>query len=217
MNKLFIVIFLFLQAVFCTASDRIDEFQARLAVERIDFSSSDLHDISCVKNILSAMCELDQDVRQFFIQDRNNPETRLLLTEMDYFHTQTTKDILAIHHWINISTFGLQADNQAWLLVQHADHDPQFQTKCLLRLENLYQQNETHPKNYAYLYDRVAVASKSFGMKQKYGTQCSISDSGEVSLHPYDGTIKDINARRNQVGLSSIEDYLEQIQKMHQK
>ena len=216
MNIFFTLIFFTLfHQIDLIASDRIDEFQTQLKSEQIDFVSCNLDDTKAVTNIISRMYQLDQEVRQIFIQDRNNPEIIDFLTAMDQYHTKSMKDILAIHQWINISTFGPQADNQAWLLVQHADQDLQFQTQCLMVLQNLYQKNETNPKNYAYLYDRVALQSQELGMKQKYGTQYCISDSGKISLRPHDGTIEEINAQRKEVGLSLIEEYFEQIKHMY--
>ena len=54
-------------------------------------------------------------------------------------------------------------------------------------------------------------------MKQKYGTQYFISDSGDVSLRPYDGTLQDLNERRDLMGLMPIEAYIEQIKSVYTK
>ncbi|TAD72001.1 MAG: hypothetical protein EAY70_13740, partial [Sphingomonadales bacterium] len=56
----------------------------------------------------------------------------------------------------------------AWLLVQHADHDPAFQLEVLRLMEPLLAAKEVSPGNYAYLYDRITL--KLTG-KQRFATQ----------------------------------------------
>src|SRR3989338_8051731 len=48
------------------------------------------------------------------------------------------------------------------------DHDHSFQEHVLTKLTDLHEKGETNRRNYAYLYDRVALSSEKFGMKQKY-------------------------------------------------
>ena len=54
-------------------------------------------------------------------------------------------------------------------------------------------------------------------MKQKYGTQYFVSDTGDVSLQPYEGTLQDLNERRALISLMPIEAYIEQIKSVHRK
>jgi hypothetical protein len=56
----------------------------------------------------------------------------------------------------------------AWLLVQHADRDPDFQAHCLTLMEEAYGNREVRGEDLAYLTDRVRVNS---GQPQVYGTQ----------------------------------------------
>ena len=217
MKNMKCLIFIVLLQATLIHADSIDLLREKLQFEQASFSAGDLHNKECVKSMLSSMYQVDQELRKAFIQDRGNVEALKLMQEMDQFHTDIIKSILAIHEWMTISEFGIDADNQAWLLVQHADHDREFQEQVLTTLTDLYGKGETNPRNYAYLYDRVALASEKFGMKQKYGTQLSISEDGEFSLGLYDGTIQDLNACRQQVGLGLIEDYIEQIKIMYKK
>ena len=64
---------------------------------------------------------------------------------------------------------GEEAQGNAWLLVQHADHDVAFQKYTLSLLEKMAAQRaEPVRPSFAYLADRVAVAE---GRPQLYGTQ----------------------------------------------
>ena len=52
---------------------------------------------------------------------------------IDIENTKELKKLLKIYKWFTISAFGLKADNEAWLLVQHADTNLNFQ-KSILKL-----------------------------------------------------------------------------------
>ncbi len=174
----------------------------------------DWNDITTVQNSINEMFQRDQAARISFLQDRHNQALIEIIKVMDYDHTAKMKEIIAVHGWMSISKFGAPTDAQAWLLVQHADHDPIFQMDCLDLLQSLVVKQETSKQNYAYLYDRVALAQ---GNKQKYGTQCFVLDSGEVVLRPHEGTIHDLASHRKEVGLMPIENYLEQIRTARKK
>jgi hypothetical protein len=96
--------------------------------------------------------------------------SRLLaaMAARDRANTEWLKGVVAEHGWPKISEVGERAANQAWLLVQHADHDPVFQLEALRMMEPLVAQREVSPNDFAYLTDRVML--KLTG-KQRYGTQ----------------------------------------------
>ncbi|WP_156313631.1 DUF6624 domain-containing protein [Erythrobacter sp. SG61-1L] len=106
------------------------------------------------------------------------------------------------HGWYTISKYGSSADLAAWILVQHADRDPAFQAEVLEMLEPLLIEKETQQKNYAYLYDRVAVNGNR---PQRYGTQgrCISSkwEPREVEAP------EELDARRAAVELEPEADY----------
>jgi hypothetical protein len=76
--------------------------------------------------------------------------------------------------WFDIPTYGAQADKDAWLLVQHADRDREFQRDTLAYLQQL-PTGQTDPTNLAYLWDRVASGE---GRPQRYGTQGQCQPDG---------------------------------------
>jgi hypothetical protein len=133
---------------------------------------------------------------------------------MDKNNTNEIKEILKVHGWLTVSKFGQEADQNAWLLVQHADHDPEFQASIAFLLEQLVPIGETTPSNFAYLADRVAVKYQHLGLKQKFGTQAIIIE-GKAELEPFQGTLKDLNIRRKKMGLCSIEENMENLRKLY--
>lgn len=194
-------------------NERFELLERKVKESRQILDHKSLDDIETVKQHLTVMADIDRDVRVLFIDNINNTRIRQLLEEIDHFHTGHLKAILAIHGWINISKFGKEADRQAWLLVQHADHDPHFQTRCVSILEKLLPLNETDRKNYAYLYDRTALKR---GLRQRYGTQAKIADN-QIELLPFEGSLNDLNERRCKMSLEPIEEYLKTLKKLYIK
>lgn len=115
---------------------------------------------------------------------------------VDAANVQWLKARLSEHGWYTISKYGSSADLAAWLLVQHADHDPAFQAEVLEMLEPLLIKNETRQRNYAYLYDRVAVNGNR---PQRYGTQGRCI-SGKWEPREVEAP-DELDARRAAVGL----------------
>ena len=199
-------------------ADSVDELQKKIDFEQKHFPKGDLADKAYVLMILSKMAAMDQEIREKVIKDFKeqwtDPKVGNLLVSMDQFHTTKMKEILKCYGWITISQFGEVADDQAWTLIQHADADPFFQAGCLFVLSKLIDQGETSKKNYAYLYDRVALKFPMLGMKQRYGTQVTVSNN-EVTILPYEGSLQELNQKRHEAGIESEEEYLEVVKKAY--
>ncbi|WP_127846927.1 MULTISPECIES: DUF6624 domain-containing protein [unclassified Caulobacter] len=105
--------------------------------------------------------------------------------------------------WFTLSAEGPDADRAAWLMVQHADHDPVFQREALALLTRLKDQNETSKRNYAYLYDRLAANE---GRNQLYATQARCR-AGQREPHPAVADPQGLEARRAAMGLETLEAY----------
>ncbi|MDP3532052.1 MAG: hypothetical protein Q8S31_02030 [Alphaproteobacteria bacterium] len=172
MKKIFsIILFVFvLNIITDSRSTTIDLLKEKIEHRQENFPMGDLNDVEYIKNIINQMFLIDQEIRQYFIENTNDQEVIKLMEKVDCFNTTKMKEILSVHGWTIISKFGAQADDQAWSLVQHADHDPFFQAGCLFILGALIDKTETVKKN-SFLYDRVALKFPALGMKQKYGTQ----------------------------------------------
>ena len=122
---------------------------------------------------------------------------------VDQANTAWLKAEIERDGWFTISRFGKAGDSAAFLLVQHADLDRPFQAKVLQILEPLVASQETQPKNYAYLYDRVAVGQ---GRPQRYGTQGRCTGPGVWSPNDVEAADK-LDERRASVGLGPEAEY----------
>lgn len=190
-----------------------DEHVARLETE---FSRRpvDLHDKEWVRQKLAHMVEVDQFMRKFSMTpstsgysdaERQNFNERFVSSRferVDARNTADLKQLLEIHGWFTISGFGERADTDAWLLVQHADQDRDFQKRILGLLEPLVAKGETRREHYAYLYDRVSTP-------QRYGTQGRCVGKGRWEPLEVEDPAR-LDERRASVGLAPEAEYQKQ-------
>jgi hypothetical protein len=141
---------------------------------------------------------VSEPVRQYL-----NDTAAVEMCAVDLDNTAWLKAGLARRGWPTISRDGKDADNQAFLLVQHADMDPVWQAQVLAQLTDLAPKGETNVKNYAYLFDRVAM---KHGGPQRYGTQGRCVGPG--TWRPDEDEPGDLDARRAKVGLPTEADYI---------
>lgn len=112
------------------------------------------------------------------------------------------KNILARIGWFDISKYGAEASQAAWLMVQHADHDPEWQRHVLDVLEPKVETGDMQGKYFAYLIDRVNVNA---GEAQIYGTQGRCVDGSWQPHEVNDPVILD--RLRDDVGLEPMDTY----------
>jgi len=120
--------------------------------------------------------------------------------------TAYMKGLLEEYDWIDKNRFGDRVSMAAWLLVQHADDHVELQSLALARMEPYLKTNGVSKGDYAYLWDRVAVNTDK---KQRYGTQPTweCNDAGQLTLQPLEDP-ENVNKRREDMGLGSVEDGL---------
>ena len=145
---------------------------------------------------LIARAEHDVNMRKKTLKNpfRWNPS-------IDNDNAKYLKQLVEQDGWPTISVVGATASQAAWLIVQHADHDPAFQKRCLALMQNL-PEGEVNPANIAFLEDRILIND---GKPQKYGTQ--FEGEGH-SFGPY--PIEDqanLDTRRAKMGLEPFAEY----------
>jgi hypothetical protein len=194
---------------------RVRELDAFIRHARAEIArdAGDPHDKAWVVRQLKAMVQLDQTIRRavaspndgesVVAQHRLMNAIALRMMEQDALDTRALKSMLDVHGWITISTFGAEAEHDAWLLVQHADADRAFQREVLARLESLVPRGETSPKSYAYLFDRVAVADQR---SQRFGTQGRCTAPHRWEPFPVEDGAR-LDERRASVGLGPHAEY----------
>jgi hypothetical protein len=133
------------------------------------------------------------------------------MQEIDEKNTAWMKGVVEKHGWPGKALVGVDGAHSAWLLVQHADRDRDFQESCLKKMEAM-PAGEVDRKDVAYLTDRVLVGR---GKKQKYGTQAQFKDGKAVPLPIEDEA--GVDKRRKEAGLGPLAEYLKQIEKTYKQ
>lgn len=114
-------------------------------------------------------------------------------------------DIIELFGWIGKNRVGEKANLTIWLVIQHAPLE--IQEKHLPDLKASVMKEESDGWCLAYLEDRILMRK---GEEQIYGTQTLYNqETGKFHIYP----IKDaenVNSRRSEIGLESIEEYAEQ-------
>lgn len=177
----------------------------KLAIQQITPESlqpNKINDKEYVKNRLDILSKIEVLMREEQYTQCITPEFLKLVEEQNRIAVNELKKIMEKYLWITVPEFGFKASEDAWIIVQHAMHDPEFQHKVLYLMEYCLSKKEIDPIHYANLYDRITSHYKKFGMKLKYGTQVTYNDKKkELELLPYDGTLEDLNERRSKIGL----------------
>ncbi|MEM7261401.1 MAG: DUF6624 domain-containing protein [Planctomycetota bacterium] len=122
---------------------------------------------------------------------------------IDADNTAWIRGVLELHGWPPRSRIGEEASSATFLLVQHADAQPEFQREALALLSRAVEADEASPKNLAYLTDRVRVAA---GDPQVYGTQVRV-EAGKAQPYPLEDPDR-VDERRAAVGLGPLSEYL---------
>lgn len=158
----------------------------------------------------------DQAIRQLMLELLQTPGAgpdeaaftwiRLVrrMQQLDRDNASWLQDELTERTWFTISEYGAEADNNAFLIVQHATHDPDFMRDIHTRFTRLLPLNEIAPDNYALLTDRLAVMD---GAPQPYGSQFECHE-GEQRLQTELADSEAVtDERRAEAGLPTLAEY----------
>lgn len=124
-------------------------------------------------------------------------------------HAEILNNIIDKIGYPSVDKVGNEANEAAWLVIQHSIGQPEFMKKCAVLLERAVAENQADAKQLAYLSDRIAGFE---GRPQLYGTQFDWDASGEMNPKLFDDFEK-VNERRKSVGLNSLEEQTEIIRK----
>lgn len=164
--------------------------------------------ITMIKTKLKDMVAAEESLRTSLRYVKRDAKERFLAACQDQSaqHVAFLKKIFCDHDWIDINTFGREADMHAWLLVQYADHDLAFQKEVLAKLELLYPAHQTRAAHFAFLHDRIETNE---GRSQLYGTQGYVKNKQWVVC-----TVDDpdnLDARRKKMGMLPMKDYIAEV------
>ena len=156
------------------------------------------------------MVRADQQLRARMSVDAL-ADTALLrrMLQLDSLHTERLRGIVEAHGWPGKSTYGVDAAQAAFLIVQHSPSHA-FQKEMLALLRAAVAAGEAKSSDAAMLTDRVRSHE---GRPQLYGTQFSIRE-GRLVPHPIEDPAR-LDERRARVGLAPMAEYVAQLRETY--
>jgi len=149
---------------------------------------------------INEMHRVDQEMRSMYMKDGVEIDDNV-----DLENTKRAKEIVEEIGYPTISKVGKEASYNFWILVQHADHDKEFQKYCLGLMREIFKE-DIEQSNIAYLEDRVRLGE---GRPLLYGTQYRIDkDTDEMIILPIEDE-ENVDKRRAEVGLPPLKEYVE--------
>lgn len=158
---------------------------------------------------INKMADNDQRVR------KEMQKSGVWSNKIDKENTKELKRIINAYGWPTVDLVGKKANKNAWLLVQHADHDIKFQKRCLVLMKKVFKNDGKNidKTNIAFLTDRVLVNE---GKKQLFGTQFYKTKEGKLISRPI-SDIKNLDRRRAQYDLPPFDEFLKLARKYNLK
>ena len=171
----------------------------------------DKHSSESLTGVLDSVFDADQSLRRKAfetdsIYGKDSEESKLLWEKqasLDSLNLIKVEKFLTEHGWLGAEKIGWKSNAALFFVIQHADIDTQ--KKYLPLMKEATSKGNARADYLALLEDRIAIR---LGKKQIYGSQIGHnSKTGEFYVLP----LKDpdnVNKRRFQVGLNSMEDYV---------
>lgn len=198
--RIFLSLMIFLNVVFfCKKTKKTIEFNQELA------------------NELKKMVKIDQLAASYAFPPKEfahySQKKWLQFKDSIYkTHQKRIAEIFNKNGFPGYNLLGKEGSQNFWIMVQHSDHNPEFQNKVLQKMKLQVDKKNANSKNYAMLVDRVKINT---GLQQIYGSQVSFNHK-KAQAYPknlFDSI--NVNKRRRSIGLQPLEIYLNSVSKTH--
>lgn len=127
-------------------------------------------------------------------------------------HQKRVAEIFVKYGFVGYNLAGKNGSNDFWLIVQHSDHNPEFQKKVLKKMKIEVEKGNADPETYGLLVDRVKLNT---GQNQIYGTQVAYNPKTGQAYPKKLTDSATVNQRRKLIGLEPLEIYLNRMTIMH--
>ncbi|RCS28046.1 hypothetical protein DUT90_01700 [Polaribacter sp. WD7] len=127
-------------------------------------------------------------------------------------HQKRLEEIFVKYGFVGFDLAGEEGSRNFWLMVQHSDHNPDFQKEVLEKMKIQVEKQNAEASIYGLLVDRVNINT---GKPQIYGTQVDYNfDLAQAFPKNLTDSVN-VNERRKTIGLKPIEEYLNQMTLMN--
>ena len=120
---------------------------------------------------LESMYNQDGQLVHAAYSNRLDMQTASTIQAIDQAHSDRLKEIVNHIGWPTRDLVGLKATQAAYMVIQHAGHDIEFQNRCLGLMVDLVAQGELPASYVALLTDRIRVFQDE---PQVFGTQMTM-------------------------------------------
>jgi hypothetical protein len=127
-------------------------------------------------------------------------------------HQKRVKEIFEEFGYVGFDLAGEGRSSDFWLIVQHSDHDLDFQTEVLEKMKVEVDKGNADSRNYGLLVDRVKLNT---GQAQIYGTQVDYYTEICQAFPRNLADSANVNRRRKEIGLQPLEEYLNDMSLMN--
>lgn len=173
-----------------------------------------LSTIELCRDALEAIYDIDAElVASSMQEDPNRIHSLQMIEQYDRHHAQTLMTIIERFGWPTREMVGIKAVQGAYIAVQHAGHDSEFQNNCLALIQQQVDQGELPGAFLALMTDRVAVAR---GDAQIYGTQMTMAPNEFGVMHAVPAATiwetESLDQRRAALGMPGHDRFIEAIE-----
>lgn len=127
-------------------------------------------------------------------------------------HQKRVKEIFDQYGFAGYDLVGEKGSSDFWVMVQHSDHNPEFQLEVLEKMKIEVDKGNADSRNYGMLVDRVKLNT---GQAQIYGTQVDFNKDICQAFPINLADSVNVNKRRKKIELQPLEEYLNEMTLMH--
>jgi len=182
------------------------------AVPQYEHNAESLN-LEQIRAELEAMYEYDRELVTASYDAEQDVQAIETVQAVDRAHADRLKAIVECIGWPTRELVGLKATQAAYMVIQHAGHDVEFQNHCLELMVDLVAQGQLPASYVALLTDRIRVFSDQ---PQVFGTQMKMARNDFGVLVPTPTVpIEDpdhLDDRRALMGMIPHEQFVEAIQ-----
>lgn len=204
MNKIYIILLVGILLIGCKQKD-VDK---KITEEKVEFNQALADELKKMAEIDQIAAYIPQGEHKKLSKDEWNAFKDSVFTT----HQKRLSKIFKQNGFVGIDKVGAEGSKNFWLMVQHSDHNPDFQKEVLEKMKIEVDKGNADASNYGLLVDRVKLNT---GQAQIYGTQVTYNmHTGQAYPKKLADSIT-VNERRKSIGLEPLEIYLNDMSKMH--
>ncbi|SER18361.1 hypothetical protein SAMN04488089_110111 [Myroides profundi] len=142
--------------------------------------------------------QIDSLLKDTYLKDKENRLSGTMDLKIDALNQRLLFNIFDHCDFHTAIVNKKESSYHALVILLHAN--TKYQKKYFKQIKKAIKLGYLEPKHLAYLQDKIATGEE---IPQKYGTQSTYDDKGNLILYPYDN-LKKVNKRRKELGLEPL-------------